>query len=98
MEERLRVGQVGEERLDRSRRVGWISLEAISKARVLMVGAGAIGNEVAKDLALSGFQRITIVDMDHVVGSNLNRCLFYTHADSSKRAMKAEVVASGFRF
>jgi molybdopterin/thiamine biosynthesis adenylyltransferase len=97
MEERLRVGQVDEERLDRSRRVGWISLEAISKARVLMVGAGAIGNEVAKDLALSGFQRITIVDMDHVVGSNLNRCLFFTNEDSSKRAMKAEVVARGFK-
>jgi molybdopterin/thiamine biosynthesis adenylyltransferase len=97
MEERLRVGQVDEDRLDRSRRVGWISLEAISKARVLMVGAGAIGNEVAKDLALSGFRRITIVDMDHVVGSNLNRCLFFTNEDSSKRTKKAEVIARGIR-
>ncbi len=78
-------------------RIGWISLEAISKSRVLVVGAGAIGNEVAKDLALSGFRRITIVDMDHVVGSNLNRCLFFTTEDSSTRAKKAEVIARGFR-
>jgi molybdopterin/thiamine biosynthesis adenylyltransferase len=35
--------------------------------------------------------------MDHVVGSNLNRCLFFTSEDSSKRTKKADVVARGFR-
>lgn len=62
-----------------------------------MVGAGALGNEVAKDLALSGFRDITIVDMDHVVGSNLNRCLFFTDEDARSGASKAEAVVEGVK-
>src|SRR4030042_550460 len=93
----LKPGAMDDDRYDRSKRVPWLDIESISMARVLMVGAGAIGNEVAKDLVLSGFRKITIVDMDHVVGSNLNRCMFFTNEDSSKRAMKAEVVARGFK-
>jgi len=44
---------------------------------------------------LSGFKNVTIVDMDHVVGSNLNRCLFFRREDASNRRMKAEVIANG---
>ena len=97
MEGRVRVGETDEDRLDRSRRIGWLDLDAISRARVLMVGAGALGNEVGKCLALSGFRHVTVVDMDHVVGSNLNRCLFFSTEDASKRMPKAEVVAKGMR-
>lgn len=95
MEEPLRIGAQDDDVLDRSRRIGWLDLESISKARVMMVGAGALGNEVGKNLALSGFRKLTIVDMDHVVGSNLNRCLFFTKEDVRKAAKKAEVVARG---
>ncbi len=91
----LRVGDIDQDRFDRSRRIGWLDLERISDARVLVVGAGAIGNEVAKNLVLSGFRRITIVDMDQVVGSNLNRCIFFTRTDASSGALKAEAVARG---
>jgi molybdopterin/thiamine biosynthesis adenylyltransferase len=95
MEERLVPGAADQDIFDRSRRVGWLDLEAVSRARVLVAGAGAIGNEVGKCLALSGFTRASVVDMDHVVGSNLNRCLFFTEADAAARRMKAEVVARG---
>ncbi len=95
MEERLVPGAVDQDTFDRSRRVGWLDLEAVFKSRVLMLGAGALGNEVGKCLALSGFRRVTVVDMDHVVGSNLNRCLFFTPGDAEARSMKAEVVARG---
>ena len=93
MEEPLRIGAQDDEVFDRSRRIGWLDLESIFNARVMMVGAGALGNEVGKNLALSGFRRLTIVDMDHVVGSNLNRCLFFTKEDARRGAKKAEVVA-----
>jgi molybdopterin/thiamine biosynthesis adenylyltransferase len=93
----VRVGSEDEDVYDRSRRIEWLDLEAVSEAKVLMVGAGALGNEVAKDLALSGFRRITIVDMDHVVASNLNRCLFFSREDADKKRKKAEVVARGVR-
>lgn len=93
----MKLGAIDDDRYDRSKRIPWLDLEAITEARILMVGAGALGNEVAKNLALSGFRRITIVDMDHVVGSNLNRCMFFTEEHAERRAGKAEVLAEGIR-
>lgn len=95
MTRRIGVGSADEDIFDRSKRIGWLDLDSVSKTRVLMIGAGALGNEVAKDLALSGFRKITIVDMDRVVGSNLNRCLFFSREDASEGRMKATVVANG---
>jgi molybdopterin/thiamine biosynthesis adenylyltransferase len=95
MEEPLRVGSIDDDLFDRSRRIGWLDLGSIAGSRVLMVGAGALGNEVAKNLALSGFKNITIVDMDHVVGSNLNRCLFFSREDVSSRTSKVDAIARG---
>ena len=89
------MGSFDEDVFDRSRRIGWLDLDSIADADVMVVGAGALGNEVCKDLALSGFRKITIVDMDHVVGSNLNRCLFFSAEDAGRGAKKAEVVAQG---
>ena len=97
MRRRIGVGVTDEDTFDRSKRIGWLDLKSISNAKVLMIGAGALGNEVAKDLVLSGFKKITIVDMDHVVGSNLNRCLFFSPEDARRKRMKAEVVAEGLR-
>lgn len=91
----LKLGEVDDDRFDRSRRIPWLDLGALSRSNVLMVGAGALGNEVAKNLALSGFGRMTVVDMDHVVGSNLNRCLFFSEEDVRCRRSKAVAVAEG---
>lgn len=97
MAERVYIDSVDEDRYDRSRRIHWLDLDKVFKARVLMIGAGALGNEVAKDLTLSGFRNIAIVDMDHVVGSNLNRCLFFTTNDAKAKRPKAEAVSEGMR-
>lgn len=45
----------------------------ISKAKVLVVGAGGIGCELLKNLALTGFQDMEIIDLDTIEVSNLNR-------------------------
>lgn len=95
MEERLVIGASDQEVFERSRRVGWLDMESVFRSRVLMVGAGALGNEVGKCLVLSGFRRVTVIDMDHVVGSNLNRCLFFSREDADIKRDKAEAVARG---
>jgi len=97
MTRRIGVGAEDDDVFDRSKKIAWLDMPSISKARVLMIGAGALGNEVAKDLVLSGFRMITIVDMDHVVRSNLNRCLFFSDEDARKKRNKADVLAAGLR-
>ena len=97
MSKSVEVAATDDDIFDRSKRIGWLDLEAVSRSKVLMVGAGALGNEVAKDLVLSGFRRITIVDMDHIVASNLNRCLFFRQEDAEMRKKKAAVLVEGLK-
>ncbi len=89
----IRADRLKEDRMERSKRISWLDLDAIREAKVLVVGAGAIGNEVCKNLVLSGYQNLSIVDMDYIERSNLNRCLFFSHMDADKKKLKAEVVA-----
>ena len=89
----FRTDSIDADRWERSRRIDWLDMEHVSSARVLVVGAGALGNEAVKDLILSGVRRLDVVDMDHVVRSNLNRCVLFREEDASQRALKAEVVA-----
>jgi molybdopterin/thiamine biosynthesis adenylyltransferase len=93
----IKAGDIDNDRFDRSKRLGWFDIEKVRETRVLVVGAGALGNEVCKDLVLSGFRNITLVDMDYVVMSNLNRCIFFSEEDARKRRYKAEVVAEKLR-
>ncbi len=82
-------------RFDRSARIAWLDLPRIQAVRVLVVGAGALGNEAAKDLALSGFRTFTLVDPDRVVTTNLNRCIFFTEEDARRKELKVNAVRRG---
>jgi len=63
----------------------------IKLATVLLAGAGAIGNEVSKNLAMLGLGRLFVVDRDIVELSNVSRMIFFKRADLGKN--KAEILA-----
>jgi molybdopterin/thiamine biosynthesis adenylyltransferase len=78
-------------RYHRQELITWWDQEALSRARVLVVGAGAIGNEVVKNLGLVGVGHIEVCDMDEIEHSNLARCVFFTESDEGQN--KAQVLA-----
>lgn len=63
----------------------------IKNLRLLVVGVGAAGNEVVKNLMLMGFRNITIVDFDYIEDSNLSRTVLFRTEDIGKS--KAVVAA-----
>jgi molybdopterin/thiamine biosynthesis adenylyltransferase len=80
-----------EDRYHRQRLIPWWEQERLAAARVLVIGAGALGNEILKLLALSGVGRIMIFDMDRIEVSNLSRTVLFKETDAG--ALKAEVAA-----
>lgn len=67
------------------------SVESLNGKSVCVVGAGTIGNEIIKDLAMSGVPEITIVDMDVYEAWNLPRSTLVRADDIGKP--KAEAAA-----
>ena len=79
------------DRYSRLRLIGWWDQEKIRSAKILVVGAGALGNEVLKNLALLGIGEIVLIDFDQVADSNLSRSVLFRAHHSGKP--KAEVAA-----
>ena len=86
-------GERDDDRYDRTRLIRWVDLERVQRARALVVGAGALGNEAVKDLVLFGFRHVDVLDMDTVVRSNLSRCVLFREGDQRSGRGKAELVA-----
>lgn len=73
--------------------LSWFKKDKVKNARVLVAGAGALGNEVVKNLALFGVGHIYVCDFDQIEISNLTRSVLFREEDAFSHAYKAEVVA-----
>ncbi len=85
--------------IDAERRFGGVArlygvdgARRLAAARVAVVGLGGVGSWAAEALARSGIGALTLIDLDHVAESNINR---QSHAlDSTLGAAKAQVMAA----
>jgi len=82
---------VREDRYSRLRLIPWWDQKKIRETKVLVVGAGALGNEILKNLGLLGFQDIVVVDLDRIEESNLSRTVLFRSEDIGE--FKADVAA-----
>ncbi|XP_075998300.1 SUMO-activating enzyme subunit 2 [Genypterus blacodes] len=71
--------------------------DSLSSSKVLVVGAGGIGCELLKNLVLTGFKNIEVIDLDTIDVSNLNRQFLFQkkHVGKSKAQVAKE---SALRF
>jgi molybdopterin/thiamine biosynthesis adenylyltransferase/DNA-binding transcriptional regulator YhcF (GntR family) len=75
--------------------ISWWERDKVRDARILVVGAGALGNEVIKNLALMGVGHLFIVDFDNIEAANLSRSVLFRESDNQRS--KAEVAAARAR-
>jgi tRNA A37 threonylcarbamoyladenosine dehydratase len=77
-----------------SRLYGVVGAKAIFKAHVVVVGIGGVGSWVCEALARSGVAKLTLIDMDHLAESNVNRqihALTNTIGKAKGEAMKERI-------
>src|SRR5437588_7323923 len=90
---RIAEADLREDRFSRLRLIPWWDQSKIANCRLLVVGAGALGNEILKNAALLGFRKVIIVDLDRIEESNLSRTVLFRDTDigqfKSQTAAKA---------
>jgi molybdopterin/thiamine biosynthesis adenylyltransferase len=88
-------GELQEDRYSRFRLIPWWDQTKIANCRLLVIGAGALGNEILKNAALLGFRKVIVVDLDRIDESNLSRTILYRSEDIGK--FKANVAADAYQ-
>jgi tRNA A37 threonylcarbamoyladenosine dehydratase len=77
-----------------ARLYGLTGADHISRSHVLIVGIGGVGSWIAEALARSGVGELTLIDMDHIAESNINRqihALESTLGQAKVMAMKERI-------
>lgn len=69
-------------RFSRFELIDWWDQQRLRQARVVVIGAGALGNEIVKNCALLGIGELVIVDFDAVETSNLSRSVLFRESDA----------------
>src|SRR5258708_18021581 len=87
----LRLPNLKKDRLGTFDFISWWERDTVANAAVMVIGAGALGNEVLKNLALMGIGKLFIVDFDNIEAANLSRSILFREEDNG--LPKAETAA-----
>jgi molybdopterin/thiamine biosynthesis adenylyltransferase/DNA-binding transcriptional regulator YhcF (GntR family) len=87
----IHIPNLKQDRLATFELISWWDRAQVQAARVMVVGAGALGNEVLKNLALMGIGNLFIVDFDTIEAANLSRSVLFRSDDNGLK--KVEVAA-----
>ena len=68
---------------------GAAGLQALREAHVCVIGIGGVGSWAAEALARSAVGRITLIDLDHVAESNINRQIHALESTLGKAKVQA---------
>src|SRR5258706_2300286 len=80
-----------DDRFHRFKLISWWDQDRLRRAKVLVVGAGALGNELMKNLSLLGVGNVLVADMDRIENYNLSRSVLYRAKDNGQ--LKATAAA-----
>jgi adenylyltransferase/sulfurtransferase len=78
-----------QDRFSRFALIGWWDQARLASARALLIGVGAIGNEILKNLALLGVGHVFVADLDLVEASNLSRSVLFRPEDCGRAKVEA---------
>jgi molybdopterin/thiamine biosynthesis adenylyltransferase/DNA-binding transcriptional regulator YhcF (GntR family) len=92
IEKPIHIPNLSKDRLGTFDFISWWDRDKVKNAKVLVIGAGALGNEVIKNLALMGIGHIYIIDFDKIEAANLSRSVLFREADNNRS--KAEIAAA----
>jgi len=87
----LKITDIGRDRYSRLRLIPWWEQGRLENASIMVAGMGALGNEVAKNLAQLGIGSLFLVDFDYVETSNLTRSVLFREEDEGQK--KVDVAA-----
>ena len=85
------IFQIWKDRFGTFEFISWWDREKVQNAKVMVIGAGALGNEVIKNLALMGIGNLFIVDFDKMEAAKLSRSVLFRESDNNRS--KAEIAA-----
>jgi molybdopterin/thiamine biosynthesis adenylyltransferase len=91
----IAIDVAAEGRYHRQALIPWWDQQKVSAARILVVGAGALGNEVGKLLALMGVGHVLVFDPDTIERSNLSRSVLFRDSDEGR--LKVEALTARMR-
>jgi adenylyltransferase/sulfurtransferase len=91
-EKPIHIPNLKKDRLGTFEFISWWEREKVQESKVMVVGAGALGNEVVKNMALMGIGNVYIVDFDTVEAANLSRSILFREKDSGRE--KSQLAAA----